>query len=246
METTDSRARQQGAQNPNPTDRPTMADFTAHLAEAVRDYGTVTNRNGFMLDDETATQTLCSLADLADLAAYVNPRHLAALMAVVNQYAVTAAHIDTQGKANAAHAALSGLLMEHLTLTNLRQQLDAIGAASARWQHKADEYHRAEYAQMMEAKHAEEDTPRTHTPQVIRFTDEDAQNPDTATPAQRLENALNEARKARATAIVLEEKATTAAKAAGVTLTSINGILAIKPDTESHEPEPETLNTPER
>ena len=127
-----------------PTTAPTMADFTRLLADAARRWGTVTDDNGAMRDDKTAAAALSTLGELADHVP-ISPDHIGDLMAVVNDYAVTACTMERQRRANRAHDALTSLAALYLDVLERQPELCALGQASDDYNAAVDAYNLAEY-----------------------------------------------------------------------------------------------------
>lgn len=184
METTDSRARQQGAQNPgttNPTDRPTFADLMPMMADAAQGYAVMHHDNGTMDDEETANDLLERVGVLAEELALsdISATQLCDLMEVVNEYAVTAHDIARQGKANNAAAALRQIITTWGLMKDYRPELWQFSNATAQYSKAIRAANRQRAAAPLNAETATaQPTRRTG---VIHFTEADAKATDTTT-----------------------------------------------------------------
>lgn len=175
MEATDNRARQQGAQNPNPTDRPTFADLAPMFADAAQGYGVMHHDNGTMDDEETANDLLERVGVLAEELALsdISATQLCALVEIVNEYALTANEMARQGKANNAAAALRQIITTWGLLKDYRPELWQFSNATAKYSQEIREAERRRIAR------------QTNRPGVIHFTEADAQNPETLNTPER-------------------------------------------------------------
>lgn len=135
---------------------PTAEDFNRYIADAMQQWGTVTTDNGFMLDDETVTNTLATVGDLGDYMP-ISANRLADLMDVMNEYAVTACTMERQGKANRAHETLTRLISLYLNVTARRQELCSLATAAARFDADCRAYNLAQH-------HHEPETMTDNTP----------------------------------------------------------------------------------
>lgn len=123
----------QGAKNP--TDRPTFADLAPMLADAAQEYGTRRHDGGSLNDEETATELITTLGGLAEELAItdISAKYISALMAVVNEYAMTASAGLQQERANNAAAALRQIVELWGLIKDYRPYLWQFTNAAARY-----------------------------------------------------------------------------------------------------------------
>lgn len=131
----------------NPTNRPTMGDYCRHIADAAQRHGTITNSNGFMMDEDTAEITLNAIADLAGFIPCISVNDLAALMDVTHEYTSRATTPNAQHTANKAHEALTGLISLYAAVNKIRPELEAMETATANYESQCREAKREQSRQ---------------------------------------------------------------------------------------------------
>lgn len=118
----------QGEMRPNPTNRPTFADFGLMLADTIRDFCTVTHDDGRMNDEKTANEVIGRLASFLDCLndEYTQQSDFNALLDVIHAYTLKA---TTEKEAETANKALratkSALNISRLTEV-FRSEINAV------------------------------------------------------------------------------------------------------------------------
>lgn len=149
---------------PNPTNRPTIADFALMLADAAQGWGTIIHDNGTMNDEDTANEVISRLGDFAEELAItdLSANRLCALMEAANAYAANARTAQQQKTATAAAHALQAVVTLWGLIKDYRPELWQLAAASKNYDDAIMAARRHEW----EADAAGTDEAETHEPET--------------------------------------------------------------------------------